>query len=64
MSELNKDGLIPGQAVDFSTLMKLNNKHKSEAAKNESNTKQPKVRGSKKPSVSNVQEATGQKAED
>ena len=61
MSELNKDGLISGQAVDFSTLMKLNNKHKSEAAKNVNNTKQPKVRGRKQPSVSDAQETAGSK---
>ena len=59
MSELNKDGLAPGQEVDFATLMRINNKHKTEAAKNVNITKQPKVRGYKKPSVSDAQEAAG-----
>tara|TARA_R110000824_G_scaffold392926_1_gene591618 strand:+ start:335 stop:532 length:198 start_codon:yes stop_codon:yes gene_type:complete len=61
MSELNKDGLIPGQEVDFATLTRINNKHKSEAAKNVNHTKQPKVRGHKKPSLSDAQEAAGSK---
>ena len=60
MSELNKDGLIPGQEVDFATLTRINNKHKTEAAKNVNITKQPKVRGRKQPNVSDAQEAAGQ----
>jgi len=28
MSDLNKDGLTPGQSVDFETLMKIKNKNK------------------------------------
>lgn len=61
MSEkLNNDGLIPGQEVDFATLMRINNK-RNEAAKNGNKTKQPKVRRSAKPTVSDVQEAGGQK---
>lgn len=38
--ELNKDGLVAGQEVDFATLMKIKNKHSKEAAKN--GTEQPK----------------------
>lgn len=61
MSEkLNQDGLPIGQPVSFETLQRILNKHK-EAAKNANNTKQPKTRRSKKPSVSDAQEATGQK---
>ena len=60
-TKLNNDGLVPGQEVDFATLMKINNKHKSEAAKNGNITKQPKVRGRKQPSVSDAQEAAGSK---
>lgn len=58
--KLNKDGLIPGQEVDFTTLMRIKSK-RNEAAKNVNNTKQPKVRRSAKPTVSDVQEAAGQK---
>lgn len=56
--KLNNDGLIPGQEVDFATLMRINNK-RNEAAKNGNNTKQPKVRRTAKPTVSDAQEAAG-----
>lgn len=57
MSELNKDGLVPGQEVDFITLMRINNK-RNKAAKNgaKANTKSD-IRRTKKPSVSDVFEA-------
>lgn len=40
MTELNKDGLIPGQPVDFATLKRIENSRKSQ--KQEPETK-PKV---------------------
>jgi len=62
MSELNKDGLVPGQAVDFTTLMQTIRK-KKEAVKDESSTEKPKPAASrpKKPSVSNVSKTKEQK---
>jgi hypothetical protein len=63
MSELNKDGLVPGQEVDFETIARVNHKRK-EAVKNESNTNQPKVRKRGKPTVSNVEETAEQKEAD
>lgn len=58
MSELNKDGLVPGQAVDFTTLMQTIRKKKG-AEKNEPSAEKPKPAASrpKKPSVPNVLEA-------
>ncbi len=58
--KLNKDGLPIGVPVSFETLQKTLNKHK-EAAKNASNTKQPKTRRPKKLAVSDVEETKGQK---
>lgn len=63
MSELNKDGLIPGQEVDFETIARVNHNRK-EAVKNESNTNQPKIRKRGKPTVSGVEKATEQKEAD
>lgn len=57
MSELNKDGLVPGQAVDFTTLMQTISK-KKEAVADEPTTEKPKPAASrpKKSNVSNVLE--------
>ena len=63
MSELNEDGLIPGQEVDFETIARVNHKRK-EAVKNETNNIQPKIRKRGKSTVSNVEEATEQKEAD
>lgn len=60
MSELNKDGLVPGQEVDFETIARVNNNRK-EAAKNEAINNNNKVRGRKKPSVSDAQKTAEQK---
>ena len=60
MSELNKDGLIPGQEVDFETIARVNNNRKK-AAKNEASNNSNKVRGHKKPNVSDAQKAAEQK---
>jgi hypothetical protein len=67
MSELNEDGLVPGQEVDFATLNRINKQrstklNKIEAVKNESTAKQPELRKSRKPSISNVEKAAKQKA--
>lgn len=57
MSNLNKDGLVPGQEVDFATLMRINNK-RNKAAKNGTKTDtKSAIRRTKKPSVSDVSEA-------
>lgn len=50
--ELNKDGLVAGQEVDFTTLMRIKNKHAKEAAKNgiEQPKPAPKPAARKKPS--------------
>mgnify|MGYP003386036845 CR=1 FL=1 len=63
MSELNKDGLIPGQEVDFETIARVNHKRK-EAVKNETNNIQPKIRKRGKPTVSAVEETAEQKKAD
>ena len=63
MSELNKDGLIPGQEVDFETIARVNHKRK-EAVKNETNNIQPKIRKRGKPTVSDVEETAEQKKAD
>ena len=63
MSELNKDGLVPGQAVDFTTLMQTIRKKTIEAVKDEPSTDKPEPAASrpKKPSVPNVPKAKKQK---
>lgn len=61
--ELNKDGLVPGQEVDFETIARVNHQRK-EAVKNETNNIQPKVRKRGKSTVSNVEETTEQKEAD
>ena len=52
--KLNKDGLVAGQEVDFSTLMRIKNKHAKEAAKNgiEQPKPAPKPAARKKPVAS------------
>lgn len=63
MSELNKDGLVAGQAVDFTTLMQTIRKKTIEAVKDEPSTDKPKPTASRpeKPSVPNVPKAKKQK---
>ena len=60
MSNLNKDGLEIGKPVSFADIQRINNKRK-EAVKDGNITEQPKVRKSRKPSVSDAQKATGSK---
>lgn len=40
MAELNKDGLVVGQEVDFTTIMRINRERKQEGVKND-NTDKP-----------------------
>jgi hypothetical protein len=48
--ELNEDGLIPGQPVDFETIMRLSRKAKTEETKNESAEEaKPAARRGRKP---------------
>lgn len=56
MAELNKDGLVPGQEVDFTTLMRVNRQRKVEGVKND-NTDKPEIRDAGDADVSVVQEA-------
>lgn len=64
MAELNKDGLVPGQEVDFSTLMKITREHSKavkDAQPESKPDKKPTASRSKKPSVPDVPEAKEQK---
>lgn len=54
MAELNKDGLIVGQEVDFTTIMRINRERKQEGVKND-NTDKPEVRDTGNSDVSVVQ---------
>jgi hypothetical protein len=60
MSELNKDGLVPGQEVDFETIARVNHKRK-EAAKNERSKEKPELRKRGKPTVPDVEKAAEKK---
>ena len=61
MSELNKDGLVPGQAVDFETLNRIKKTHKVEAVINETDTTQPEIRKRRKHSLSSVDKTAKKK---
>lgn len=62
MAELNKDGLIVGQEVDFTTIMRINRERKQEGVKNEAEPKpEPTASRPKKSSVSNVSKAKEKK---
>lgn len=60
MSKLNKDGLVPGQEVDFKTIARVNHERK-EAVKNERSKEKPELRKRGKSTVSNVEKATEKK---
>jgi hypothetical protein len=61
MAELNKDGLVVGQEVDFTTIMRVN-RERAKGAKNEPEQKpEPATSRPKKPSVSGVSKAKEKK---
>jgi hypothetical protein len=69
MSELNKDGLIPGQEVDFETLNRINKSRINkpvieEAVKNEHTNNKHELRKRGKHSLSGVAKAAKKKEAD
>jgi len=54
MSELNKDGLVPGQAVDFTTLMQTIRKKQITEGLKDDNTNKPELCDNGNTSVSSV----------
>lgn len=61
MAELNKDGLVVGQEVDFTTIMRIN-RERAQGVKNEAEPKpEPTASRPKKSSVSNVSKAKEKK---
>lgn len=47
--ELNEDGLVPGQSVDFETIMRLSRKPKKEAKDERSEESKPAAKRGRKP---------------
>lgn len=63
MAELNKDGLVAGQEVDFATLMKLSREH-AKGVKHEQPAQpkpEPEASRPEKPSVSSASKAKEKK---
>jgi len=54
MSELNKDGLVPGQAVDFTTLMQTIRKKQITEGLKDDNIEKPELCDTRDADVSGV----------